>query len=100
MNCVFMKLILKMKIRLLLAMAVLSSTTSQAKQIDRHQSMQVPQAEFQLLMEKDFARYMADMKTANFYVEPDSRSKAIFERIKQQALTYSHHFRFHSSGGF
>lgn len=81
-----MKLILKMKIRLLLAMAVLSSTTSQAKQIDRHQSMQVPQAEFQLLMEKDFARYTADMKTAKFHVEPDARSKVIFERIKKQAI--------------
>lgn len=75
-----------MKIRLFLAMAVLATTYTHAKQPARPQNMQVPQAEFQLAMEKDFARYMADMKTANFYVEPDSRSKAIFERIKQQAI--------------
>ena len=53
---------------------------------NRKQIMQVPQAEFQLAMEKDFARYMADMKTAKFYVEPDQRSKAIFERIKKEAV--------------
>ena len=75
-----------MKIRFFLAMAVLATTYTHAKQPARPQSMQVPQAEFQLAMEKDFARYMADMKTANFYVEPDGRSKAIFERIKQQAI--------------
>lgn len=81
-----MKLISKMKIRLLLAMVALSATYTHAKPSARPQIMQAPQAEFQLIMEKDFARYMADMKTANFYVEPDSRSKAIFERIKQQAI--------------
>lgn len=53
---------------------------------NRKQIMQVPQAEFQLAMEKDFARYMSDMKTAKFYIEPDERSKAIFDRIKQQAI--------------
>ena len=75
-----------MKIRFLLTMIMLTATHSHAKQSDRPQSMQVPQAEFQLAMEKDFARYMADMKTAKFYVEPDERSKAIFERIKKQAI--------------
>ena len=53
---------------------------------NRNQIMQVPQAEFQLSMEKDFARYLSDMKTAKFYIEPDQRSKAIFDRIKKQAI--------------
>lgn len=53
---------------------------------NRKQIMQVPQQEFQLAMEKDFARYLSDMKTAKFYIEPDQRSKAIFERIKKQAI--------------
>lgn len=75
-----------MKIRLLLTMVMLTATHSHAEQNPRPQSMQVPQAEFQLAMEKDFTRYMADMKTAKFYVEPDGRSKAIFERIKKQAI--------------
>lgn len=57
-----------------------------AEYTHREQTMQVPQAEFQLAMEKDFARYMADMKTAKFHIEPDQRSKAIFERIKSQAI--------------
>lgn len=81
-----MKLIPKMKIRLLLAIVALSATYTHAKPSARPQIMQAPQAEFQLMMEKDFARYMADIKTANFYVEPDERSKAIFERIKKQAI--------------
>lgn len=53
---------------------------------DRAQIMQAPQAQFQAAMEADFARYMSNMKTAKYYIEPDARSKAIFERIQQQVI--------------
>lgn len=75
-----------MKISLFLAMVALSATYTYAKPSDRPQIMQVPQAEFQLAMEKDFSRYTADMKSAKFYIEPDQRSKTIFEQIKEQAI--------------
>jgi Zn-dependent protease with chaperone function len=57
-----------------------------ANPYDRKQIMQAPQAEFQIAMENDFYRYTAKMKAANFFIEPDSRSQAIFERIKEQAI--------------
>ena len=64
----------------------ISPTVIFADSHNRKQIMQVPQAEFQLAMENNFARYIADMKTAKFYIEPDQRSKAIFDRIKKQAI--------------
>lgn len=75
-----------MKMGFLLAMMVFSMTYSHAKPSARPQSMQVPKAEFQLAMEKDFARYTAELKSAKFYIEPDKRSNAIFDRIKKQAI--------------
>lgn len=62
------------------------STVSFAGPQSRQQVMQMPQAEFKRIMEKDFSNYMSDMKKANFYLEPDERSKTIFERIKIQAI--------------
>lgn len=53
---------------------------------DHQHNVEIQKKEFQQVMENDFYEYLTELKAADLYIEPDHRSKVIFERLKNQTI--------------